>query len=221
MTVRWVERPDLIDVVRVSFAVRLQDLVTRDAPLGEPGMILEREEPANQWTRLDLEPVRTASGLLAHLKLERKRFAGGLPAVSYRFTITSPLYVPRFRATKDWETVTVQPYDDAGTSPSAPTAPIEVDLCPSLLYPFAANVPVIRGTVRDKVTGQPLPDSLVFGGPTGRAITDDRGRYALPLIGAFTATVVIGATDRLGRNGIVNVTLPDDQFKAVNLTIPP
>ena len=226
MTVHWVPRPDQIDIVRVSFAVKLTDLITKDAPMGEPGIILEREEPAGQWTRLDddvTRAVRTASGLLAYLKLERKRFAAGLPAVRYRFDITTPLYVPRFKATKDWETTTVPPYDDAGTSPPAPTAPTEVELCPSLLYPFAANVPVIHGAVTEKGTGKPLPNTLVFGGPSpGRSVTDEKGRYALPLIGAaFNTQIVIGATDRLGRQGHANVTLPSALEKAVNITVPP
>jgi hypothetical protein len=225
VTVHWVERRDLMELVRVSFAVKLRDLVTQDAPLGEPGLILEREEPAGQWTRLDPETVRTvrtASGLLAHLKLERRRFASGLPAVQYRFNITSPRYLARFLASRDWETVAVQPYDGAGTSPPAPTAPVNVDLCPSVLYPFGTNVPVIRGTVTDKVTGKALPNTLVFGGPSGSTVTDERGRYALPLIGAaFGVAIVVGALDRLGRNGMANVTLPSALAKAVNITIPP
>lgn len=225
MSRQWRERPDLTRTDRVSFAVRLTDLVTRDAPLGEPGIILEREEPAGTWTRIDPETaraVRTGSGLLAYFHLEHRRYAAGLPPVPYRFTIVSPLYVPRSRATSDWEVVSVQPYDDVGTLPPAPAAPVAVELCPSLLYPFPANAPVIRGTVTDKVTGAPLADTLVFGGPTGRAITDARGRYALPLLGApFGVAIAIGAVDRLNRNGLANITLPGGLSKAVDITIPP
>ncbi len=226
MTIRWEPHPERTEVARVSFAVRLVDLVTQDAPHGEPGMILEREEPAGEWTRLwdpEFRPVRTASGLLAHVNLERKRLAAGLPPARYRFQIVSPLYVPRFRAIRDWETIGVLPWDDSGSAPPPPTAPIDVELCPSLRYPFAAHVPVVRGTVKDKVTGVPLPDSLVFGGPAnGAAITDERGRYALPLVGAPSGVAIpVGALDRAGRAGLVNVTLPDDSRKAVDITVPP
>jgi hypothetical protein len=223
---RWLERSDLTRSDRVSFAVRLTDLVTQDAPLGEFGIILEREEPVGQWTRVDPDvarPVRTGSGLIAYFHLERRRSAFGLPPVNYRFSIVSPLYLPRSLLTDDWEFVSVPPYDDAGTFPPAPTAPVAVELCPSLLYPFPAHTPVIRGTVTDKITGQPLPNCLVFGGPTGSsAITDGRGRYALPLIGAsFGPPIQIGAVDRLTRNGLATVTLPGGLSKAVDITIPP
>jgi hypothetical protein len=161
--------------------------------------------------------------MLAYLKLERKRFAAGLPATRYRFMITSPYYIPRFRATKDWEFALVPSYDNAGTLPPAPDLPVNVDLCPSLLYPFAAHVPVIHGTITDKVTLKPLPDTLVFGGPLGNtAITDQGGRYGIPLMGAASGVAIaIGATDRLGRNGVASATLPGDLSKAVNFTIPP
>jgi hypothetical protein len=222
---RWLEHPELTRTDRLSFAVRLTDLVTQDAPLGEPGIILEREEPVGQWTRVDSDaarPVRTGSGLIAYFHLEHRRSAAGLPLVKYRFTIVSPLYVPRFRATSDWESVSVQPYDDAGSVPPVPAAPITVDLCPSLLYPVPAHAAVIRGSVTDKVTGRPIADALVFGGPSGRAITDVRGRYALPLLGApSNVAIAIGAVDRLNRNGLATVTLPGGLSQAVDITIPP
>lgn len=229
MSVRWVPQPDQADIVRVSFAVRMRDLVTGEGPLGEPGIILEREQPAGTWTRIDPEPdgrmraSRTPSGLLAYVKLERKRFAAGLPATRYRFMITSPYYIPRFRAMTDWETVLVASYDNAGTLPPAPNLPVDVNLCPSLLYPFAAHIPVVHGTIIDKVTRKPLPDTLVFGGPAANTtITDERGRFGLPLLGADSGLAIpIGATDRLGRNGVASATLPGDLFKALNFTIPP
>ena len=225
MSRRWLERPDLARTDRVSFAVRLTDLVTQDAPLGELGIILEREEPVGQWTRVDgdaARPVRTGSGLIAYFHLERRRSAFGLPPVNYRFTIVSPLYLPRSRVTSDWEFVSVSPYDDAGIFPPAPAAPVAVDLCPSLLYPFPAHAAVIRGSVTDKVTGRPIADALVFGGPSGSAITDARGRYALPLTGAPSGVAIaIGAVDRLNRNGLVTVTLPGGLSQAVDITIPP
>jgi hypothetical protein len=222
---RWLERPDLARTDAVSFALRLTDLVTQDAPLGTPGIVLEREEPADSWTRIGpdtVRPVRTGSGLLAYFHLEHRRYAGGLPPVRYRFTIVSPLYVPRSRVTSDWEFVSVQPYDDIAPLLPAPTNPVTVELCPSLLYPFPAHVPVLRGTVTDKVTGEPLGNVLVFGGPAGRAITDAQGRYALPLIGApLGIPITIGVVDRDNRNGIATIMLPGGLAKAVTITIPP
>ncbi len=216
----WVPRFDQVDFAHCSLAVQPVDEFTGERPLDKPTLVIEREVSAGVWTRLEQEPVRTPSGILAFLRLERRRAATGVPPVNYRFTLESPLYVPAFRQTKDWESTTVAPWDDVGVPSSPVSQPLRVPLYPSIAYPFDPSIPVIRGTVRDSA-GRPVRDALVSESGRERVLTDERGQYALPLRWlAAGVAAPIDAKDRQGRTVSVNVTLPTSLHSAVNIQFP-
>ena len=98
--------------------------------------------------------------------------------------------------------------------------PTRTVLLPAANYPYAAYLPVVRGTVEDSV-GNPLPDVLVQESMRERTITDGRGAFSLSMRWVpVGAPAQITADDlRGGRSGAVTITLPGALDKSQTITV--
>jgi hypothetical protein len=79
-------------------------------------------------------------------------------------------------------------------------------------------VRVLRGFVED-ASGAPVPNVLVHQAAAERALTDERGTFALPLRWAASGMVVDANDVRTGRAGSHTLSLPSDLLASVTITI--
>lgn len=202
-----------------SLAIAFHDSYTGDRAIGNPRLILQRENQWGDWILIRDTPVTTPSGIIAYFKLEHRRWAVGLPPVNYRFTVESDYYLPAFLETKDFESTQIHPYDDYYVPPIVPKSPIPVLLYPSIAYPFTKSTPLIRGKVQDSA-GQLIANALVSESAHVRVLTDARGQFVLPANWVtYHQPTPITAQDRLQRTGHTIVVLPESFITPVVITI--
>jgi len=183
----------------------LVDDFTQSAPLGKIRAKLERqdEQDPSVWIPLDVRPVVTLGGLLVFPGLNRHPFPqNGEPKRMFRVRLSAEFYRV-YPPTEDGYRFEAPAFNDVHPPPNMPPR-LQVILLPAAHYPFPAEVPVLRGQVVDATTKAPLKDAEVAEDNRQRALTDERGEFALPLHRAQTG--VVGAV--IG--GVVGVVLPID-----------
>jgi hypothetical protein len=205
-SVSWGMRLDEVRFSRPSLVIACVDVFSGVAPVTPLSVRLERADPMGQWQPIDQRPAKNEGGIIAYVGLERRANARGLPAATYRFAIDSDDYIASYRQTKDFETVSIAPWDGRAVPAPPLPAPVMVALCPRPDFRFSTGTPVVRGTVSEAIGGAPVPDALIFG--FGRlTITDERGGFALPLPGVTLGVPEpIGARDRALRTATLNAT---------------
>jgi hypothetical protein len=198
--------------------LRLVDDLTGQGPVGPVRARLDFQDGA-AWRETDVEPVITASGVLAYPGLGRAADTTGAP-VHYRVRLESPVYRPSYRATDDGIEFDAPPFNDANPPAPVTGSPVDAVLLPAAAYPFAPFLGVLRGVVED-LGGDPVPDVLVQEGLRERVLTDERGAFSLPLrwVPAGVATVINAVDHRGGRSGSINVTLPGSLAQSQTITV--
>jgi hypothetical protein len=203
---------------------RLVDDLTGQTPLERVRVRLERRE-GTEWKPTDVEAVVTAAGMVAFPGLERRREVIGVPPRRYRVQVEAEHYRPLYRELTAGLGFDALPHNDQVQPPAPPRR--DLVLLPSVTYPYAPHVRLLRGTVADQA-GAPVEDVLVSSqlpvGPVTRlerTLTDDRGSFALALRWAASgATASVTAIDRrTQRTATVMVTVPDDLDRSLLITI--
>lgn len=179
------------------------------APLGAVRAFLDEDDgaggfrPTTAKSRITSQAVVTFPGVGRH-----PRPAVATPT-TFRVRIEADLYRPLYLASAAGIQFVAQPWNDEEPATIVPTFARAI-LLPAFNYQFPSYVPVLRGEVVD-LTGNPVANALVVEGTNGRALTDERGAFALPLRWtAQNVPVSIVATDPLLRTGAITVTLPAD-----------
>lgn len=182
---------------------------TSAAPLGPITAVLEEDDGAGGFRTTALRSVVTSQAVLTFPRAGRRPRPAIATPTTFRVRIDAALYRPLYRATVDGILFVAQPWNDDEPAAPMPTFARAI-LLPAFHYQFPSSVPVLRGEVVDPL-GDPVLDALVVDPGTGaRALTDERGAFALALRWVPPGTATIGASDRLGRTGSITVTLPTD-----------
>jgi len=193
-----------------AIGLRLLDGLTLQAPIGRVRAELDLQDGPD-WLKLQERVCINPSGVVTCPGLERRAYAASSAPRHYRLRIESDRYRPLYRVTADGVEFDAHPYDDF--TPPAQFADVAADavLLPADAYPFPAHVRVLRGEAVD-VGGAPVPDALVSEGAIDRAITGERGTFALALRTAAENVPLQIVIDhpRSGRSGQIAVTLPAD-----------
>lgn len=157
------------------------------SPIGWVQIELDIDD-AGTWRPLDPEVLkvsRTAGGVTWFPWLEHYRDASLKQPRKYRVRVTAEHYTPRYQFDQEGVEVTVFPYDDNTPPGTLPTGPERIVLLPAATYPFAPNVPVLRGNVRDLATLTPQPNAIVTWSQgalrSDTVLTDADGEFTLPL----------------------------------------
>lgn len=195
---------------------RLVDDFTGKAPLGDTSSALDLETAPGVWEATDVAGLMTSSQVLIYPGLGRRLHPAGIPSRHYRMRLYATLYRPEYLKTQDGVAFFAPPYDDENEPVPLTSGPADVYLYPACNYPFPTWVRVLHGTVVDGA-GAPVPNVLVHQAAVERALTDERGAFALPLRWATSGLVVDADDQRNVRHGSHVLNLPND-LKA-NLTI--
>ncbi len=155
-------------------------------PLGWTTIEIDADE-GGVWRALDPETLvtaRTPAGVVWYPWLEHHRDARGMAPRNYRVRVAAEHYVPRYSYDSDGVVVAVAPFDDVNPPAFVPVAPTKIGLLPTASYPFAPDVPVLRGVVVDLALA-PVPKALVTWidatVQTDAVLTDEDGEFALPM----------------------------------------
>lgn len=182
---------------------------TSAAPLGPITAILDEDDGAGGFRVTDARAFVTSQAVVTFAGVHRRpRPALALPGL-YRVRIEGELYRPLYRAVADGIQFTAPAWNDHEPATPVPTFARAV-LLPSAAYPFPSYTRVLRGEVLDTTTGLPAVDALVVAGTDSRALSDERGEFALALRWAPDGPLSITATDRAGHTGTISITLPGD-----------
>jgi hypothetical protein len=178
-------------------------------PLGPITARLDVDDGAGNFVPIDASHVITSQAVLTFPGIGRVPRPATATPTSYRVRIESPLYRPLYRATADGITFVAPPWNDDEPAALTPTFGRAI-LLPAFNYQFPSYTPVLRGEVVD-TAGDPVPDALVIETTTGaRALTDERGAFALALRWVPPGNATIDASDRFGHTGSLTVVLPAD-----------
>lgn len=191
--------------------LRLLDDLTNQPPMGNITACLDIQNSAGIWQPTTIQGARSSDVVLTYPDLERHSVVTGLAPRQYRARINADFYIPYYRLNADGIVFVAYPFNDENPPAVVVKIPTDTLLLPSLNYPFAPNIPVLRGIVVD-ASGKPVPDVSVTQGNTEQTITDPKGNFALPLRwAASNVNIPIDAADqRTGRTGSVNIQLPAD-----------
>jgi hypothetical protein len=204
---------DLRALVLPTVALRLRDDFSGHPPRGRVEIRLEQELDG-AWEVTEQQVARTPSGVVYFPKLGRSATPRTEPNRRYRVRVGWPLGRPLYSSAGGY------PSEQAGVvfeveawnryrRPTSAPPPHPVALLPGPNYPFPAHVPVLRGTIRDGA-GDPVADALVEFGAQERVLSDDHGRFALPLRGATPGSVTLDVRDLLGRATTHTLAVPDE-----------
>lgn len=204
--ITWVEHREQMRVMRASLLLQLTDAFTGLPPDDDSLTVaLERLDPFGHWGAVDAQPIFAPGGVVAYRNLERRARAVGLPPVLYRFALASKRYLPSYRKSADFVTVSIAPFDLRTVPPPVDPPSVAVTLYPRPNYAFRP-VPLVQGRVLDAATQAPVSDASVFA-LTAATLSDEHGRFVLPQAGAqFGVPIVVGAVDRLNRQDAQNVS---------------
>ena len=203
-----------------AVGLRLVDLLTGAAPLGRVDPELDVEVAGN-WLPAAARILVTSTGIVTAPGLEKHAHPATVPVPRrYRIRLTAQLYRPLYRVTTDGFEFDAFAYDDSSPPPVYQRAATEVVLVPDAAYPFPAHLRVLHGSVADPA-GAPVVDAIVTEAANDRAVTDERGVFALPLRTApLGQPVAITATHvRSARTGSIQVTLPADLARSQTITV--
>jgi hypothetical protein len=214
---QWRVLPEERSVMYSPVWLRPVDAFTGGALVERLRDALDLRRRDGTWAPTGISAVTTVSGAIVYPGLGRKAEPGTAPARTYRARLEGRLYRPLYLRDQDGIEFVAPPFDDF-TPPGALAMPVDVELLPSLRYPFPGGVPVLRGRVvaADTPVEHALVESRFQPGPTirsERTLTDGQGAFGLPLRWAVPGDVVtVVATDRRAqpnRVGAVAVRLPD------------
>jgi len=161
---------------------------------------------------------RTSGGLLWFPWLEYYRDARGLSPRNYRVRVHGDAYVPRYAWDSAGVEQLVHPYDDSNPPAVVPPGPIKVRLLPSQTYPFADNVPVLAGVVREALVSWSDGSAV----QVDSVLSDPDGEFRLPLRRApigNTPFLVEAVTPFGGPSGFITIRIPQDLLTFQTLTI--
>ncbi|MGH9719392.1 MAG: hypothetical protein ACRD8O_04220 [Bryobacteraceae bacterium] len=190
-------------------AFRLLDDFTGLAPIGSSQYFLDLSDGVGGWLPLTQQPRRSARGILAYPRLDRRLEVIGAPPRHYRFRLTADLYRPFYLANLDGIEFDSFPYNDVEPPAAFAAVTTDVVLTPAAQYPYPAHVPVLRGVVED-AAGERVRDVIVTEGIRERVLTDERGEFALPLrwVPENTPTPIDAEDQRTGRTGTIMIAIP-------------
>lgn len=207
---------------------RLIDEFTGRPPIGPIVIDLDIKDGAD-WRPTGIVAGRSMSGIVIFPRLGRRADPVGALPETYRIRISAEFYRPFYCLTADGIEFTVYPYNDTNpptdytVNPPLVIKPQVRDekLIPGVNYPFPTHVRVLRGKVID-AAGQPIVHAEVVRDNTERAVSGEKGAYALPLRWTVNGvSVPIDATDhRTGLTGTINITLPADLGSSQTISIP-
>jgi hypothetical protein len=217
-TIHWYPVATRLTYSPVGF--RLIDDITGREPIGAITCSVLIQDASSQWHPTDLQPVRSASGILIFPGLGRASFPATTQPRSYRAVLAAEFYRPYYAAQQDGLDFKDIPYNDDQPIQNPVGISQDVVLVPATNYPFPAYVRVLRGIVRD-ASGKPVSNVEVHRGNNERVLSDERGAYALPLrLDPNNTPIPIDAVDhRTARTGQITVTLPADLAKNQVITL--
>lgn len=180
------------------------------------------ELAGGQWSTASARPVVRDDGVITVPGIGRTAQPAQAPARHFRLRIDADRYRPLYRASSDGIEFDADPYNDRTPPQTYARGTTDAPLLPASTYPFPTHLRVIRGVVIDQ-HGDPVADALVEDAPRARALSDERGTFALPLLAAVdgTPTAVTATHAPTGRSGTLNVTLPVDLGRNLTITVHP
>jgi len=179
------------------------------APLGAIHAFLDEDDGAGGFRPTTAKPQITSQAIVTFPGVGRRPRPAIAAPVTYRVRIEADLYRPLYLASAAGIQFVAQPWNDEEPANVVPTFARAI-LLPAFHYQFPSYVPVLRGEVVD-LAGNPVANALVVEGANARALSDERGAFALPLRWTPNGVPVsITATDALLRTGTIAVTLPAD-----------
>jgi hypothetical protein len=170
------------------------------------------------WRAVDHVPTRTASGVLWFPYLERTADARGRQPRKYRVRVAAQFYTPRYLFDAEGVEVEVAPYDDVNPPASVPAMAQKIGLLPAATYPYADQIPVLRGEVVDPA-GAPVVNALVSWSDaalqTDAVLSDADGEFSLPMRRAPHDLPIDIHAERppppaSGRSGTTIIRIPQD-----------
>jgi hypothetical protein len=193
-----------------AIGLRLLDALTNDAPIGRVQAHLDLQDSAS-WHPVAERVLVGPTGVVTCPGLGRCSHPAAGVVRHYRLRIVAARYRPLYCVTDDGVEFDAHPYDDFNPPAQYAATATDTILVPVDGYPFPAHVRVLRGVVAD-VGGAPVADALVSEGAIDRAITDERGTFALALRTAAENAPVQILVDhpRSGRSGAIAITMPAD-----------
>jgi hypothetical protein len=215
----WRVDPHERSLLLATVAVRLRDDFTGHPP---SGVELELEQEVDgQWQATRRKVVRTPSGFAYFPNLGRARDPLSQPTRNYRVRVTwrlgRPLYAGAYPSGQAGAVFEVEAWNEDQLPASLP-APHDVFLLPGPNYPFPPSIWLLRGRVIDG-DGVPVVDALIEQGSHERALSDERGEFALPLRRVPPGPVTIEFSDHLGQQVTHSLNVPDDLGTGHEITI--
>ena len=207
-------------VVYSPVGLRLVDDLTNLPPLGNVQAILDIKDANGNWQQTGVLPAMNSDAVLTYPGLERHAIVTGLPTRDYRVRLIADYYIPYYRINADGIVFTAYPFNDENPPKVFAKVPANTALLPAKNYPFPPNIPVLRGVVVD-ATGKAVQDASVTQGNTERAITDEKGRFALPLrwVVPNTNTLIDASNERNQQTGSITIQIPADLGKSQTISI--
>lgn len=206
-------------VVYSPVGLRLLDDLTNLPPFGNLQAILDIKDASGNWQQTSILPAMSSDAVLTYPGLERHAIVTGLPARDYRVRLIADYYIPYYRINTDGIVFTAYPFNDENPPAAFAKVPADTVLLPAKNYPFPPNVPVLRGVVVD-ATGKAVQDAAVTQGNTERVVTDEKGRFALPLRWVVPNTnTPIDASSRSAQTGSITIQIPADLGKSQTISI--
>jgi hypothetical protein len=198
--------------------LRLVDDFTGRAPIGRVSATLDRQVSPGVWEPTSIASVLTPSSILTWPGLGRDSEPLTAPTRRYRARLQAEQYRPDYLQSADGLEFDAPPWDDQHDPVPVTAGPQDVYLHPAPGYGFPTWVRVLRGLVED-AAGGPVANVLVRQAAAERALSDERGTFALPLRWASTGLVVDAVDARTGRSGSHVLNLPSDLQTSVTITI--
>jgi len=170
------------------------------------------------WRAIDRVPTRTASGVLWFPYLERTADARGGQPRKYRVRVAAQFYTPRYQFDAEGVELEVAPYDDVNPPAFVPAMAQRIGLLPAATYPYANQIPVLRGEVVDPA-GAPIVNALVSWSDavlqTDAVLSDADGEFNLPMRRAPRDLPIDIHAERPpppagGRSGTTIIRIPQD-----------
>jgi hypothetical protein len=182
---------------------------TSAPPIGAVRAFLDEDDGVGGFRPTTAKPQITSQAIVTFPGVGRHPRPAVAPAITYRVRIEADVYRPLYLASAAGIQFVAQPWNDEEPATVVPTFARAI-LLPAFHYQFPSYMPVLRGEVVDPA-GDPVANALVVEGVNARALTDERGAFALPLRWTPSGVPIsITATDQLLRTGTITVTLPAD-----------
>jgi hypothetical protein len=200
--------------------MRLIDELTNQVPIGNVYSFLDIKDASGVWRETGIQSSRNTDAVLAYPGLERHATVTGLQPPQYRVRLKADFYIPYYLINADGIVFNAYPYNDTNPPAQVVTVPTDTPLLPATNYPFAPQIPVLRGIVVD-ASGKAVANASVSQGNTERVLSDAQGQFALPLRWVQQNTLVpIDASDaRTARTGSIHIQIPAALGKSQKISI--